>query len=95
MPAGGWRDAAPAAIEQGQPGHRLHAAQPRRGRGQSEACLLGAARDAAGFDDVEEQAQVGQVETHRDSVYQPSDYPKADRATSALPFRVTAGAMAP
>jgi hypothetical protein len=42
----------------------LHAADPRRGRGQRQRAAFSAAGDGAGLYDIAEQAQVGQIETH-------------------------------
>ena len=53
-----------AAGEQRHAEHVLHIADAGRGRGQREMGALGAVGDAAGFDDMAKQAEIGQIETH-------------------------------
>ena len=42
----------------------LHVADARRGGGQREMRALGAMGDAAGLDDMAEQAEIGEIESH-------------------------------
>ena len=58
------RHAMAPSHEQCRPQRLLHVANARGGCGQSEMRPLGAAGDAAGFDGVAKQAEIGQVETH-------------------------------
>ncbi|MCY1505321.1 hypothetical protein D9M68_395310 [compost metagenome] len=50
--------------EQGRAERVFHAAHALAGRGQRHVRAAGAGREAAGFDDVEKEPQVGQVESH-------------------------------
>ena len=56
-------NAVAAAFCQFGPDRCLHAAQAGAGRGERQIGLRGTGRDAAGFGDVAEQAQVSEVET--------------------------------
>ena len=56
--------ALPAAHQQSGAERLLHVADAGRGRRQREVGALGAVGDAAGVDDVAEQAQVGEIEAH-------------------------------
>ena len=62
----GRRNALAPAREQWHAEHILHVADARRGRGQSEMRALGAVGDAARLDDMAEQAEIGEVESHGD-----------------------------
>jgi hypothetical protein len=44
---------------------RLHAADARARRGNSQVHTLGAMSDTARLDNVNKQVQIGQIETHR------------------------------
>ena len=55
-----WRD----AHQQRGAERLLHVADAGRGGGQREMRALRAVRDAAGLDDVAEQAEIGEVEVH-------------------------------
>jgi hypothetical protein len=52
------------AQQQGHAQLLLHAAHARAGRRQRQAGPLGAGGDAARFGDMQEKAQVGEIETH-------------------------------
>jgi hypothetical protein len=60
------RDTLAAAGEQGDAKHILHIADARRSCGQREMRAFCAVRDAAGFDDMAKQAEIGEIETHPD-----------------------------
>src|SRR3546814_8839139 len=69
----------------------LHAANAGARRGEGHVRPVGAMRDAAGFGDMQEQAQIRQIEAHRrlgSWAVQPSFQPKADSGTSTLPRAV-------
>ena len=56
--------ALPIAIQQRSAELDLHVADPRARGGHGQVHALGAGGDAAGFHDVQEELEVGQVETH-------------------------------
>ena len=60
----GRRDALPPAREQRHAKHVLHVADARRSCGQRQMRALGAMGDAAGLDDMAEQAEIGEIESH-------------------------------
>lgn len=57
-------DATTASLQQRQPERLLHAAQTGTGGRQGHVGLSRAVRDAAGFEDEQEKAQVYQIEAH-------------------------------
>ena len=58
------RHALPAAGEERHAEHILHIADARRGCGQCKMRALGAVCNAAGFDDMAKQTEIGEVEAH-------------------------------
>ena len=78
--------ATPAAFQQGDFAERLHIAQALACSSQRKPDISRPMGDAAGIDDGQEQAKVGQIETHiaRIDYFVPSDQPKAGSGTSAL-----------
>ena len=56
--------ALPIAIQQRRAELDLHVADPRARGGDGEVHALGAGGDAAGFHDVQEQLEIGQIEAH-------------------------------
>jgi hypothetical protein len=54
----------PAAHQQRRTERVLHVADARAGGGKRKIGAFGAMRDAAGFDNVAKQAQIGEVEGH-------------------------------
>ena len=58
------RDALASAREQRHAEHVLHVADARRSCGQREMRALGAVGDAARLDDMAEQAEIGEIESH-------------------------------
>lgn len=62
LAVGRGRDAPGLAREQGRAQRGFHGPHARAGRGQAQARGFGTGRDAAGLHDVEEEAQVDEVE---------------------------------
>ena len=63
----------------------LHVADAGRGGREREVGALGAVGDAAGIDDVAEQAQIGEIEAHGTRpLPSHSDLTKVDYAKSSL-----------
>ena len=58
------RHASPAADQECDPERLLHVTDPRGGGCEREIRALRAVRDTAGFDDVPEQTEVRQIESH-------------------------------
>ena len=58
------RHALAAAREQRDAEHVLHIADAGRGCGEREMRALGAMGNAAGFDDMAKQAEIGEIEAH-------------------------------
>ena len=59
-----WYHTLPSAREQRDAECVLHVANPGRGGGERQVPAFGAAGDAAGLDDVAEQAEIGKIEAH-------------------------------
>ena len=78
--------ALPAAHQQGGAERVLHVADARRRGGEREVGALRAVRDAAGVDDVAEQAQIGEIEAHGSPLPSapPSNLTKVDYVKSSL-----------
>src|SRR5690242_7667123 len=60
-----WRHALATTRQEWHAEHIFHVADARRGGGERQMRAFGAVGDAAGFDDVTEQAQIREIETHR------------------------------
>ena len=58
-------DTSSFALEQGGAQGKLHVANPLACRGERQAAACGTMGDARGFSDVQYQAQVGEIESHR------------------------------
>src|SRR5208283_633265 len=62
------RDTLAAASEQYDAERFLHVADARRGGGEREVSPLGAVGNAAGLDHVAKQAEIGEIEWHRETL---------------------------
>ena len=63
--------AVPLPLQEGGSKGFFHIADSGAGGGQCQMRTFGAGRDAAGFDDMEKQSQVDQIESHGESVEGP------------------------